>query len=432
VDTRLSAQDSAQHLAEIARSFLHAVDPALAVRRNLSLAPGALRVANHRLPLADDAQIYLAAIGKAAPGMAQAAVEVLGARLTQGVVTVPRGVSPSPHRRLTYIPAGHPLPDEGSLAAGLELERVLQHLHPEDLLLALVSGGGSAMLEIPAEGVRLDHLRAVNDLLLRSGATIQEINLVRRSLSSVKGGGLAAMAAPAKTVGLLISDVVGDRPEAIASGLTVRSACRRASARDVVEHYHLEPLFPREVLRVLHTPTPTQHAPPPLNVLVATNRLGLEAAAQAAARLGFAVQQFPEPMQGETHQVARAFALALRRAMPPACLLLGGETTIEVRGPGRGGRNQSFALAAALVLRDAPRTLLAALASDGVDGPTDAAGAVVDGRTVALLQAQGIDAQAHLRQRDAYPALQAAGALVYSGPSGTNVGDWVIGLRYAM
>jgi len=136
-------------------------------------------------------------------------------------------------------------------------------------------------------------------------------------------------------------------------------------------------------------------------------------------------------MQGETHQVARAFALALRRAKPPGCLLLGGETTIEVQGPGRGGRNQSFALAAALELRDAPRTLLAAIASDGVDGPTDAAGAVVDGQTIALLLAQGMEAQANIRRRDAYPALQAAGALIHSGPSGTNVGDFVIGLRYA-
>ena len=428
---RPQAQDSAQHLAEIAWSFHHAVDPAQAVRRNLSIAAGELRVADHRLPVADSARIYLAAIGKAAPGMAQAAAEVLGARLTQGVVTVPRGLSPSPLGRLTYVPAGHPLPDEGSLAAGLTLERMLQDMHPEDLLLALISGGGSAMLEIPADGVRLDHLRVVNDLLLRSGATVQEINTVRQSLSSVKGGGLAAMAAPAKTVGLLISDVVGDHPEAIASGLTVRCACRRASARDVVEHYRLEPLFPREVIRVLHTPSPAQRFPPPLNVLVATNRLGLEAAAQAAARLGFAVQRFPEPMQGETHQVARAFALALRRAKPPGCLLLGGETTIEVQGPGRGGRNQSFALAAALELRDAPRTLLAAIASDGVDGPTDAAGAVVDGQTIALLLAQGMEAQANIRRRDAYPALQAAGALIHSGPSGTNVGDFVIGLRYA-
>ena len=165
-------------------------------------------------------------------------------------------------------------------------------------------------------------------------------------------------------------------------------------------------------------------------MLVATNRLGLQAAANTADRLGFAVQLLPEPMQGDTHQVPRAFALALRRAAPPACLLLGGETTLEVWGEGRGGRNQSFALAAAIELQGDPHTLLAAIASDGVDGPTDAAGAVVDGQTISRLRRQGADPRDHLRRRDAYPALRAAGALIFGGPTGTNVGDFVIGLAY--
>jgi len=422
---------SAQHLSEIAWAFRQAVDPAQAVHRVLRLLPEELQIADHRIPLADGARVYLAAIGKAAPGMAQAAAAVLGPRLTQGVVTVPLGLRVDPSPRLMHVVAGHPLPDEGSLAAGQALRRMLQGARPDDVLLALVSGGGSAMLEIPAEGINLDQLRAVNDLLIRSGATIHEINTVRQSLSVVKGGGLAALAAPARTVGLLLSDVVGDCPESIASGPTVPVPSRRASARDVIECYRLEPLLPPAVLQALRAPSPTVLTATPLNVLVATNRLGLQAAALAAGRLGFAVQLFPEPMQGETHQVARAFALALRRAQPPACLLLGGETTLEVRGGGRGGRNQSFALAAAIELQGAAHTLLAAIASDGVDGPTDAAGAVVDGQTVSRLQRQGADPRDHLHRRDAYPALQAAGALIFGGPTGTNVGDFVIGLGYA-
>jgi glycerate 2-kinase len=424
-------RNAAQHLSDIAWAFLQAVDPAQAVRGALRLLPGELLVAGHRIPLDEGARVYLAAIGKAAPGMAQAAAAVLGPRLTQGVVTVPRGFRVEPSARLIQIVAGHPLPDEGSLAAGQALRTMLQAARSEDLLLALVSGGGSAMLEIPAEGISLDHLRTVNDLLLRSGATIHEINTIRQALSAVKGGGLAALAAPARTLGLLISDVVGDRPESIASGPTVPATGRGASAREVVERYRLEPRLQPAVMQALRAPAAAALPTTPLNVLVATNRLGLQAAANAAERLGFAVQLSPEPMQGETHQVARAFALALRRAAPPACLLLGGETTLEVRGEGRGGRNQSFALAAAIELQGDPHTLLAAIASDGVDGPTDAAGAVVDGQTISRLRRQGADPRDHLRRRDAYPALRAAGALILGGPTGTNVGDFVIGLAYA-
>jgi glycerate 2-kinase len=422
--------NSAQHLSEIAGAFFQAVEPAQAVRGALRIRPGELLVAGHRIPLAEGARVYLAAIGKAAPGMAQAAAAVLGPRLIRGVVTVPRGLRFEPSPRLIQVVAGHPLPDEGSLAAGQALRHMLQAARPADVLLALVSGGGSAMLEIPVEGISLDHLRAVNNLLIRSGATIHEINTVRQALSAVKGGGLAAMAGPARTVGLLISDVVGDRPEFIASGPTVPAASRTASAWDVVERYRLEASLPTAVIRALHASAPPVVPTPPLNLVVATNRLGLEAAADTADRLGFAVQLFPEPMLGETHQVARAFALALRRATAPACLLLGGETTLEVWGEGRGGRNQSFALAAAIELQGDPHTLLAAIASDGVDGPTDAAGAIVDGQTVSRLRRHGADPRDHLRRRDAYPALRAAGALIFGGPTGTNVGDFVIGLAY--
>ena len=373
--------------------------------------------------------MVLVALGKAAPGMAQAAARILGARLTCGVVTIPPGLHPPPLPGLAQIPAGHPLPDEGSLAAGQAVQQMLRDLRPQDVVLVLVSGGGSSMLEIPLEGIDLAHLRAVNDLLIRSGATIHEINTVRTALSAVKGGGLAALAAPARIIGLLISDVVGDRPEAVASGPTVAAASQRASAHDVIEAYGLEPLLPREVMKALGAPTRPAPLTTPLNVVVADNRMGLRAAAAAAERLGYAVHLSHEPMQGETHQVARAFSLALRRSRPPVCLLLGGETTIAVQGGGRGGRNQSFALCAAIELNGDPGSLLAAIASDGVDGPTDAAGAVVDGQTVSRMQAQGIDPQDHLSRRDAYPALRAAGALLLGGPTGTNVGDIVIGLR---
>lgn len=421
-----------RHLAELVHAFFQAVDPAQAVARVLRLEARHLVAGDSSLPLADDARVYLAALGKAAPGMAQASRAILGDRLTQGVVTVPHGMQANGAPGLQYISAGHPLPDKGSLAAGQAVRQMLGGARPQDVLLALVSGGGSAMLEIPVPGVTLDDLRMVNDLLIRSGATIHEINCVRRSLSAIKGGGLAALAAPARTLGLLISDVVGDRLESIASGPTVPASGTRESAHSILEFYGLEALLPSAVTRALRVPpTPAPLPAAPMNVLVATNRLGLLAAARAATGLGFSVQLISEPMQGETHQVARSFALALRQAAPPACLLLGGETTLVVEGGGHGGRNQSFALAAAGTLEGCPERVLAALASDGVDGPTDAAGAIVDGQTAADLRRQGVDAQDHLLRRDAYPALQAIGRLILGGPTGTNVGDLAIGLAYA-
>ncbi len=420
-----------QHLSTLLVAIHQAIDPFQAVSSCLQCTSQALMVSGHAVPWTTRTRVWIAALGKAAPSMARAAYAILGRRLTAGVVTLPRGMPAPAVPGLRFIAAGHPLPDDGSLVAGEAVREMLRTPGTEDILIALVSGGGSAMFEIPVGGISLDDLRTVNNLLLRSGAPIEEINCVRRALSQAKGGGLAALAHPARTVGLLLSDVVGDRFESIASGPTVLLSGSREQARAIVETYGLVPYLSAGVHAAIHQAE--EQLPltrPPINVLVASNASGLQAAAGVAGRLGFSVRIVSDRMQGETIQVARSFALSLKQARPPACLLLGGETTLVVENGGSGGRNQTFALAAAEVLDGASGRLLAAIATDGVDGPTDAGGAIVDGGTTAVLRRQGIDHRLHLQRRDAYPALRSARALILGGPTGTNVGDIVIGLAY--
>lgn len=423
--------DHPRHLARLRQAALQAADPGRRVRQFLRLRPGGLAAGDRLLPLPDDAACYLVALGKASPAMARAAADLLGSRLTAGVAAVPRGVPLDLPPTIEAIPAGHPLPDEGSLAAGKAVSRLLSHTRRQDLAVVLVSGGGSAMLELPRPGVELADLRAVNDLLLRSGAPIHEINLVRQALSQIKAGGLERLAAPARVLGLILSDVVGDRLSAVASGPTVLRYARPQRARAVLEAYGLWSRVPPAVQRALSgEQKPLPPARRPVNLLIGSNREVVRAVAAEARRLGFEARVLTTRMQGEARLVGERFATRLLRAQPPACLLMGGETTVTVRGGGKGGRNQELALTAALHLEGAAGVAVMSLATDGVDGPTDAAGAVVTGETVPRARALGLDPEAALADNDAYPLLEAVGALLRTGPTGTNLNDVVIGLRY--
>lgn len=375
--------------------------------------------------------------------MAEAACRLLGGRIAAGVVTAPPGPPPSTpllralqrEGRIEVILTGHPLPDEGSLAAGKAAASMLDSTGPDDVLLALVSGGGSAMFELLPPGIGVEDLRKMNELLLRSGAPIEAINTVRRSLSLVKAGGLARLAAPARTVALILSDVVGDRLSAVASGPTILRRADPAAARRILEGVGLWPRTPEAVKRALaaagsREPEKRPAIPRPINLLAANNRQVVEAVARQAAAMGFSVAIVSRRMHGEARSIAGPFVRRLLRARPPACLLLGGETTVTVRNGGHGGRNQELALAAALLLEGVPGLAVMTLATDGIDGPTDAAGAVVTGETVPRARALGLDAHQALARHDSYPLLGAVGALLRTGPTGTNLGDLVVGLAY--
>jgi glycerate 2-kinase len=317
---------------------------------------------------------------------------------------------------------------------------LLAGLTAKDLLIVAVSGGASALLCAPVHGVTLAAKQQTTDLLLRSGADIHELNCVRKHLSLLKGGNLAARAHPAPVLSLLLSDVVGDSLDVIGSGLTAPDPSTYSQALRILENRNVLPQIPREVRDHLEKGARGEIAETPkpgdglfanvFNVVVGSSSQALQAASQEAKRRGYRPNVLSSCIQGEAREAARRHADALREAVaarharhPPACILSGGETTVTVRGPGKGGRSQEFALAAALALEGAANVLLLSAGTDGSDGPTDAAGAIVSGDTVARAAAGGHDAADYLARNDSYAFFDALGDLVKTGPTGTNVMD---------
>jgi len=428
-------------LTALHRAALAAADPAAAVSRRLVLEGGTLRAAEHALPLAADARVWLVAFGKASPGMARAALERLGGRVAGGVISHPHRAEPGDDwpAAVRRFGAGHPIPDAGSIAAGAAVLDLLAGTRPDDLVLVLVSGGGSALLEALRPGVSLDDLQGLTAAMQHGGADIVELNTVRRALSRLKGGGLARLARPTRVVALLLSDVMGDRPEAIASGPTVPSPTGPAEALAALERRGLDALFPAVAgaLRAAAAePTPAE-AGTAVHAIVGSNRLAAEALEAEARALGFRTLLLSEYLQGEAREAGRVVGGMARTVReigsplaPPACLLLGGETTVTVRGRGRGGRNQELALGAALALEGCPRSAVFSFATDGIEGPTDAAGAVVTGETIGRARALGLSPARTLEDNDCEPFFRTLGDLWVTGPSGTNVNDLTVALVY--
>lgn len=364
--------------------------------------------------------------------MTTAALEQVGDRLEAGIAAGPaEALSHLPPLIETFA-GGHPLPNERSLAAGARLAGLLEGAGEDDLVLVLISGGGSAMLEHPAPGVTLGDLQTVNQGLLRSGLPISEINVVRGALSLVKAGGLARLAAPARVAALVISDVPGDDLASVASGPTVLAPDPRPRAKAILERVGLWSSMSTAVHAALSAPWPGRRGiAPPLTQLIASNRLAVWAAAEAAHSVGFDVHRMDRPLRGEARLVGERLARRLLRERAGACLVAGGETTVTFKSAGRGGRNQEMCLQAALVLEAEPRVAFMAFATDGSDGPTDAAGAVVTGASAGEIRLKGLDPTAALHGHDSYTVLLAAGGLIRTGATGTNVADLFVGLRYA-
>jgi glycerate 2-kinase len=423
--------DHREHVGQLIGAALQAADPEAGVQLHLSLEPGGLRVGQRVFHLTPKSRVYLVALGKAGPAMARAACGVLGARLEAGIATALTPAATHLSDRIQVIVAGHPLPDAGSLLAGRAALDLARRAGKGDLIVALISGGGSAMAECPVPGIELDDLRRLTGLLLHAGAPIAAINSIRSDLSLLKAGGLAHAAAPAQVVGLLLSDVVGNDPSTIASGPTVTRTAHPGVGRHMLERFGCWDAAPQAIREALASPVAqklTLH--PPYNLVVGRNEDILHAVTLHARTLGFPTKILTTRMQGEAFLIGRRLGTRLASAPRPTCLLAGGETTVTIRQGGRGGRNQELALGAALALDGQPRCALVALASDGIDGPTNAAGAWVDGETVALARAMGLDAQQAAVTHDVYPLLDQLGALLRTGPTGTNLNDLVIGLSY--
>ena len=429
--------------AAILRAGLLAADPESLIDKNLSVSGRTLRAAGvaHRL---GRGSLALLAVGKAAGAMARAAERRLGEHLDRGLVV--SNVAPAaPFRRCRFLKAGHPVPDRHGEAAATAVEALIAPLGRTDTLVVLLSGGASAMLPAPSPGLRLSDKAATTSLLLRAGADIHELNTVRKHLSRLKGGGLVRKAAPARVVTLVLSDVVGDDLSTIASGPTVPDPTTFADAQAVIARYGLDKKLPPAVRRHLargakgaigETAKPEARFFARAHTrIVGGNRRSVDAAAREAASRGFHTLVLTTCLAGEAREAARVLVAVLRECLEtgrparlPVCLLAGGETTVTVRGRGRGGRNQEMATAAAEALAGwkAP-AVFASLATDGIDGDSDAAGGVVDDSSLARARDLGLaPPAAFLAENDTRNFLGPLGDLIVTGPTGTNVVDLVV------
>ena len=412
-------KESARILRSVFDAALEAADP--------------MRCIPPHLPKPPKGRTVVVGAGKVSAAMARA-VEMHWSGPLSGLVITRYGHA-VPCQHIDVVEAAHPVPDAAGQGAAARILETARGVGPDDLLLCLFSGGGSALLALPAPGLSLEHKQAVNRALLRSGATIAEINCVRKHLSAVKGGRLAAAAAPARILTLLFSDVPGDDPAVIASGPTVADPTTFADARAVLEKYGIEPA--QAVRKRLEnendeTPKPGEaRLAKTETVIAARPQMALEAAAATARRARWAPLILGDAIEGEAREVAKVIAgIALSVARhghpvrPPAILLAGGETTVTVQGRGRGGRNTEFLLALALALDAAPGIFAISCDTDGIDGSEDNAGAVIGPDTLARAAGLGLDPQAHLAANDGYGFFSKLGDLVITGPTLTNVNDF--------
>lgn len=420
----------------IIKAGIAAVEPATCVIRAVRLEGSRLAVAGREYDLSKIERILVLGAGKGSAAMAAGLESVLGGRIAGGRVTVKYGHS-CPLTRVVIGEAGHPVPDEAGVKEAQEALKLAGDAGANDLVFCLISGGGSALWPAPVAPLTLPEKQAVTKLLLGCGASIDEINAVRKHLSRIKGGQLAAAVAPARLIGLMLSDVIGDRLDVIASGPTCPDAHRFADAWNVIGKYKLEERIPESAATYLRKGMAGQHPETPKpnseifarvqNEIVGSNTAALEAAAEIARVRGYTVNVITSSQSGDTVSLARDIAGrvdALRGQPGRQCLLWGGETTVVLCDePGLGGRNQHLALSVAKSIQGAHDVTFASVGTDGTDGPTDAAGAIVDGETLSRGAKQGMDCKRHLNGHDSYPYLKACGDLVITGPTNTNVMD---------
>ncbi len=423
---------------------LAAAQPDRIIERHLKLDEDVLCADHLRFPLKDYRRIFVIGGGKASGYMAQEVERLLGKRIMSGLVSIPDYLKPRPRdRRIMYHPATHPVPTRKGMQGVLSMLDLVKNVSRSDFVIVLLSGGGSALMPLPAKGISLSDERYVTSLLLKSGASIQEINTVRKHLSQIKGGRLAEKLYPATVLSLIISDVVGDKLDAIASGPTAPDPTTFRDAKNVLFKYDLWSRIPASARKVIDAGLTGSIADTAKkadrafrfvhNLLVGSNRESCIAAAAAMGKAGYATQILSTQITGEAREVGRILGSIIADVRdrglpitPPAALVAGGETTVTIQGDGKGGRNQELALAAALRMSGYKGVAIGSLATDGVDGPTDAAGALSDGTTVTRGRKLGMEPEEYMRNNDSYHYFSKLKDLITTGPTGTNVNDIII------
>ena len=428
-------------ILRILQAALRAVDPYEAVCAHLQRSEDSLQAGAAHYPFRRG-QVTVIGAGKAGGPMALAVEDIVGDGIRDGTVIVKHGHGTAT-QRIRLHEAGHPLPDAAGVQATADILRITGNLAPDDLVICLLSGGASALLVQPVADITLTDLQHTTNLLLRSGATIQEINTIRKHLSQVKGGNLARHVAPARIISLVLSDVVGNPLDVIASGPTVPDPTTYTQALDILQRYELARQVPYAVLahlkRGIEGTAPETPKPEDLlfdraqSLIVASNEVAARAARTQAEAEGFNALLLSTFVEGEAREVANVLAALAREIRhsghpvpPPACLIAGGETTVTVHGTGTGGRNQELALAAAIEIAGMEGVYIAALATDGTDGPTNAAGALATGTTLARGTTRGLDARLYLANNDSYRYFAALRDQFVTGPTRTNVNDLMI------
>ncbi len=429
-----AVEQARQTVHQLFAAALSAVEPSRAVRRVLSYRDDELQIGDARVPA--PGRITIVAIGKAAVAMTQGALEILDTSLVSGAVITKEGhVDSQLPNEIVVHEAGHPIPDDRGVEATKRLLATLASLDDDDLVLALISGGGSALLEAPREGVTLADLATTTDLLLRAGAPIDALNAVRAPLSRVKAGGLRAAAPKATWVTLILSDVLGNDPRVIASGPTVPNAVDPDLALSLLDRYGVRDRLPPSIVGAAESADralPTIDHERDILLVIGDNAAAVEAAAAAARAAGLNARIVWSAVEGEAAELGRRFVAEAANADDDVEVLLGGgEATVTVRGDGNGGRNTEFALAAALELerRGLDDWVVASLATDGQDAMTGLAGAIADSQTCRRSRDSGVDPASALARNDSATVFQVAGGAVGTGPTGTNVNDLYIAVR---
>jgi glycerate 2-kinase len=417
---------------------LIASDPELLIGRRLQIDGQILHAGERLYNLANHGDLYVVGAGKATARMALAVEALLGERIAGGIIIVKPGHR-VPLKKLEVVEAGHPIPDQAGINATEAIIELLRRTQKTDLILCLVSGGASALLSCPVVGLSLQDKQQTTQALLNCGARIQEVNAIRKHISRVKGGRLAELAYPSTVLSLILSDVIDDSMDNIGSGPTVPDSSTFADCLSIIDRYGVGAMIPGAVTSFLKKGAAgeivdTPKAGDPIfqkvqNLLIGNNQLALVAAKEKAEALGYNTLVLSRSIEGEARKVAIDHVVIARDVLssssprPPACIISGGETTVAIRGDGLGGRNQEFALAAAIEIDGLEGVVVLSGGTDGTDGPTDAAGGIVDWTTVQRARDQGLDARSYLERNDSYPFLKTVGDLLITGPTLTNVMD---------
>ena len=423
----------------ILRFSIKACDPFHAIKNHIQLKRGKLWADHLPYDLKSFQRIFIIGAGKASARMASALEEILADRISSGIVIAKKGYQ-VPLKKIELVEGGHPLPDRDGWQATRRILKLLSRTTRDDLIIFLLSGGGSSLLVSPVSGISLKDKIKLTDQLLRCGANIKEINAIRKHISQVKGGRLALLAQPSLILTLILSDVIGDRIDSIASGPTAPDKTTFAECLKIIKKYELADNIPKSIYlllkrgaegKVKETPKPGDRIFKRVkNVIIGSNRIALQAAKKKTEALGYNTKILPRPVAGNTTRAALRHVDLIRRIReqadpisPPACVISGGETTVKIKGNGLGGRNQEFALVGAMGIDGMKNVAFLSAGTDGTDGPTDAAGAICDGDTIKKALKKGSDPKQYLDENDSYHFFQNLGDLIITGPTHTNVMD---------